>query len=130
MSCSKPSITRRATLFFKIKGCTFRGNLIYESFMKFKKCSFSTMIFCLINSKEKILGVRNAGKMYGSCTKPYTLVIMCSFRRNHPTNLMSGLNCNTSSISGSTLGRLSWKITRYIYEIMRFISLKVLFLIS
>ena len=60
------STTGKVALLFMMNGPMTQGNLISEDFLKLMKCSFSTINFYLMKSRENILGVRNVGIIYGS----------------------------------------------------------------
>jgi DNA-binding Xre family transcriptional regulator len=44
-----------------MKGAMIKGNLRLEALCNFRKCSVSDIIFFIMNSKAKILGVRKIG---------------------------------------------------------------------
>jgi hypothetical protein len=44
-----------------MKGPMIKGNLRLEALHNFRKLSVSDIILCLMNSREKILGVRKIG---------------------------------------------------------------------
>ena len=82
MPLSKLETRGNAALFLTVYGPNFQGKTKFELFLKFKKCSSSTISLFWINSKKKILGVKKAGRMYGECTKPYSLMVVPKFERN------------------------------------------------
>ena len=71
-----------ATLFLIVYGPNFQGKTKFKHFLKLKKCSSSTISFCRINSKKKILGVKKASMMYGRCVKQYCLMVVSKSKRN------------------------------------------------
>ena len=50
-------------LLLTVYGPNFQGKIKFELFLEFKKCSYSTISFCYINSRKKIPGVRKDGRM-------------------------------------------------------------------
>ena len=60
ISFNKLSIIGREDLFFMMKWITTQGYLVSMDLLKFRKCRVSTINFCVINSIEKILGVKKA----------------------------------------------------------------------
>ena len=119
-----------ATLFLTVYGPNLQGKTKFEQFLKFKKCSSSTMSFGRINSKQNILGVRKAGRMYGECTKLYCLMVVPNSERNQSRIFLPFDNCSICLILGNTLGSLSWKKTSYIQAINWFMNLLWLVAIS
>ena len=96
-----------ATLFQTVYGPNFQGKTKFEHLLKLKKCSSSTIIFFRINSKQKILGVKKDGKMYGGCTKPYSLMAVPKSERNQSPIIFLFDNSSICLIFGNTLGSLS-----------------------
>jgi hypothetical protein len=65
---------------------------------------WSTIDLCMTYSKARILGAKNLGRLNGSCSKPYTMMIVWSFVRYQSLVLASFFNHRVCLIYGMTLG--------------------------